>query len=182
MREDDALHRATEFLKDLFPAGAIDASQFDVGAAGLLSARTEAELAAVVQSLPAPVAFTSQDRRLTMPLEIHGGIGRLRLAGRWQIATETHIHADVGSIRLDLTDAEFDDNVVDLHVYSGGGSITIIVPVGVGVQIMRHRGGVDSRLEPSVPGFPLVRLDVTTNIGRVRLRNPEPRRGRGRAG
>ena len=31
---------------------------------------------------------------------------------------------------------------------------------------------VDTRLDPPVPGLPLVRLDVTTNIGRVHLRHP----------
>ena len=32
----------------------------------------------------------------------------------------------------------------------------IIVPRGVATQITRHRGGVDSRLEPPVPGLPLL--------------------------
>jgi hypothetical protein len=72
----------------------------------------------------------------------------------------------------DIDAGRFDAVVADLHVYTGWGSITIIVPRGVGVQLTRHRGGVDSRLEPPVPGLPLVRLDVTTNIGRVRLRHP----------
>jgi hypothetical protein len=114
----------------------------------------------VVRSLPQPVAFTSPDRRLAKPLEIHSGMGRLRLAGQWQAA------------RDDLTEAQFDGNVIDLHVYTGWGSITIIVPRGLDVQVTHHRGGVDSWLEPPVPGLPLIRLDVTTNIGRVRLRHP----------
>ena len=168
MRENDAQHRATEFLKELYAAGDIDAGQFDTGVAG----RTEPELARVVRSLPGPVLFTSPDRRLTRPLEIRGGIGRLRLAGRWQIATETHVSADLGSVRLDLTEAEFDGPVIDLHVYSGWGSITIIVPRGVAVQIIQHKGAVDSRLEPPLHGLPLVRLDVTTHIGRVHLWHP----------
>ena len=99
-------------------------------------------------------------------------MGRLRLAGRWQIARETHVSADLGSVRLDLTEAEFDGHVIDLHVYSGWGSITIIVPRGVAVQIVHHKGGVDSRLDPPVPGLPLLRLDVTTHIGRVHLQHP----------
>jgi hypothetical protein len=52
---------------------------------------------------------------------------------------------------------------------------------GVDVQVIRHRGGVDSRLDPPVPGLPLIRLDVTTNIGRVHLRHPGTR-GRTAAG
>ena len=169
---DDAQQRATEFVKELYATGDIDAARLDAGVAGVLAARTDAELAEVVRSLPQPVVLTSPERRLTKPLEIHSGIGRLRLMGRWQVARETHISADLGSVRLDLTEAEFDDHVVDLHVYTGCGSITIIVPAGVDVQVIRHRGGVDSRLEPPVPGLPLIRLDVTTNIGRVHLRHP----------
>ena len=125
-----------------------------------------------MRSLPAPVEFTSPDRRLARPLKIRGGMGRLRLAGRWQIARETHVSVHLGSVRLDLTEAEFDGHVIDLHVYSGWGSITIIVLRGVAVQIIHHEGGVDSRLDPPVPGLPLVRLDVTTHIGRVHLRHP----------
>ena len=182
MRED-AQQRATEFLKELYATGDIDASGFDTGVTGLLAAKTEAELAEVVRSLPGPVALTSPDRRLAKPLEIHSGLGRLRLAGQWQVAAETHISADLGSVRLDFTQAEFDDHVIDLHVYSGCGSITIVVPRGVGIQTIRHRGGVDSRLDPPVPGFPVIRLDVTAMIGRVHLRHPAtPGRGGRRPG
>lgn len=181
---EDAQQRATEFLKELYAAGDIDASRFDTGITGLLAAKTEAELAEVVRSLPPPVSLTSPDRRLAKPLEIHSGLGRLRLGGKWQVARETHISADLGSVVLDFTEAEFDDRIIDLHVYTGCGSITIIVPSGVGVQVTRHRGGVDSRLDPPVPGLPIIRLDVTTNIGRVHLchpGNPEhPRRRLGR--
>jgi hypothetical protein len=171
MRED-ARQRATEFVKELYAAGEIDTDRLDTGVAGVLAAKSEAELAEVVRSLPAPVPLTSPERRLARPLEIHSGIGRLRLAGKWQLARETHISADIGSISLDLTQAEFDDHVIDLHIYTGCGTITIIVPPGMDVQVIRHRGGVDSRLDPPVPGLPLIRLDVTTNIGRVRLRHP----------
>jgi hypothetical protein len=173
MHEDDR-QRATEFVKELYAAGEIDADRLGAGVAGVLAAGSEAELAAVVRSLPAPVALTSQERRLAEPLEIHSGMGRLRLAGKWQVARETHVSADLGSVRLDLTEAEFDDRVIDLHVYTGWGSVTIIVPPGVGVQLIKHRGGVDSRLDPPVPGLPLIRLDVTTNIGKVHLRHPQP--------
>jgi len=171
---EDAQHRATEFLKELYVAGRIDQDRFDSGVAELLAATSDAEVAEVVKELPPPVALTSPDRRLDRPLEIHSGIRRLRLAGRWQVARETHLSADVGSVRVDLTEAEFDDRVIDLHIYTGCGNITIIVPPGVAVQMIHHRGGVDSRLELPVPGLPLIRLDVTTNIGKVRLRHPGP--------
>jgi hypothetical protein len=69
----------------------------------------------------------------------------------------------------------------NLHVYTGWGRVSIVVPPGVGVQLRQTRGTVRSRLGPPVPGFPLVRLDVTTNIGTVHLYRAEdpPRRRRG---
>jgi len=85
MRED-ARQRATEFVKELYATGEIDADRFGAGVAGVLAAGSEAELAEVVQSWPAPVTLTSQERRLAEPLEIHSGLGRLRLAGQWQVA------------------------------------------------------------------------------------------------
>jgi hypothetical protein len=169
---EDAHQQATEFVKELYASGHIDAGRFDASVTGILTATTEAELAEVVRSLPQPVVLTSADRRLTNPLEIRSGIGRLRLTGRWQVGKQTHVSADLGSITIDLSEAEFDDDVIDLHVYTGCGSITIIVPRGVRIQIIRHRGGLNSRLEPPVPGLPLIRLDLTTNIGRIRLRHP----------
>lgn len=169
-----ARQRTSEFVKDLYAGGDIDADRLNTGISGVLAAQTEAELAEVVRSLPSPVAFSSPGRRLAKPLEIHSTFGRLRLAGQWQVARETHIGSDLGSVRLDLTQAEFDDDVVDLHVYCGCGSITVIVPRGLAVQVTHHRGGVDSRLEPPVPGLALIRLDATANIGRIRLRHPAP--------
>lgn len=175
MRDDDR-HRATEFLKELYASGAIDADRFDEGVAAVLAAGSDSEVAVVMRELPAPVAFTDPDRRLTDKLEIHGGMRGLRLTGRWQLAKETHVNAELGNVRIDLTEAELDDRVVDLHVYTGWGRITLIVPRGVAVQVVRHRGGVDSRLEPAVPGLPVIRLDATSNIGRIRLRHPKLRR------
>jgi hypothetical protein len=173
--DEDSRHHAAEFLKDRFAAGDIGADQLEVSIAGLLAARTEADLVELVRSLPQPFPIVSPERQLADPLKIRSGVGRLRLTGRWQVARETHISAEVGNVRIDLTDAEFDDHVIDLHVYTGCGRITIIVPRGFAVQIIQHRGGVRSHLDRPVPGLPLIRLDVTTNIGTVHLRHPQSR-------
>jgi uncharacterized protein DUF1707 len=63
MREEDR-HGATEFLKQLYAAGQIDAGTLDDGVAGLLAASTETELAELVRSFPAPVTLTSPGQRL----------------------------------------------------------------------------------------------------------------------
>jgi len=50
MREDDR-QRATEFVKELYAAGEIDADRLDTGVAGVLAARSEAELAGYAAQL-----------------------------------------------------------------------------------------------------------------------------------
>jgi Domain of unknown function (DUF1707) len=119
MMREDARQRATEFLKELYAAGDIDAGRLETGVDGLLTAKTEGELAEVVRSFPPPIAITRPDRRLAKPLEINSGTGRLRLTGHWQVGGQTHVSAQLGSIRIDLTEAEFDHDIIDLHVYTG---------------------------------------------------------------
>jgi len=79
---EDARQRAAEFVKELYAAGAIDADRLGTSVDKVLAARSEIELAGVIRSLPAPVTLTSQERQLARPLEIHSGVGRLRLAGK----------------------------------------------------------------------------------------------------
>jgi hypothetical protein len=61
----------------------------------------------------------ARSAQLADPLKIHSGVGRLRLTGRWQVARQTNISAELGNVRIDLTGAEFDDYMIDLHVYTG---------------------------------------------------------------
>lgn len=179
------IDRGIGILRELVATGALDFDQFESAVTGLLAAKTEAELAAVVQALPSPVPITPPERRHSEPLRLRGGFGPLHLAGRWQVAAETHVSVELGPVTIDLTDAEFDEPVVDLHVYTGWGRVSIVVPPGVGIALRQTRGTVRSRLGPPVPGFPLVRLDVTTHIGTVHLHDavdqPRQRLRRGHA-
>jgi len=127
------------------------------------------QLAQIISVLPSPVAMTPAERRRAEPLKLGGGTGRVRIHGTWQIARQTSIRAELGSVTVDLSHAELDDRIVDLSVYTGWGAITIIVPAGLGVEVVRSRGRVISMIEPPIPGLPLVRLKAITNIGRIRL-------------
>jgi hypothetical protein len=81
-------------------------------------------------------------------------------------------------VTVDLGEAEFDDRTIDLSVYTGWGTITTVVPPGVGVQLLRTSGSVSSRIHPPIPGFPLVKLRAQTNIGRIPLRTRDDTRRR----
>jgi hypothetical protein len=166
---EETRSRAVEALHVLAAAERIDGAQFEIAVADVLRARTEAELAELLLSLPSALAMTPAERRRDGPLKLGGGVGRLRIEGRWQVARQTSISVELGSVTIDLTDAEFDDRIVDLRVYTGWGAIRIIVPPGLVVEVVRHRGRVISQIGPPTPGLSLVRLTTLTNIGRTHL-------------
>jgi hypothetical protein len=166
---EETRSRAIEALHALVVADRIDSAQFERAVAELLQVRTEAELAELLRSLPPASAMTPAERRRDGPLKLGGGFGRLRIEGRWSVARQTSISVELGSVTVDLTDAELHDRVVDLKVYTGWGAIRIIAPPGLGIEVVRHRGRVISRIGPPTPGLPLVRLTALTNIGRTHL-------------
>ncbi len=177
---EETRSRAVAVLQALLAADQIDAQQFEGAVAELLQVHTEADMAELLRSLPSPVAMTPAARRRAGELKLGGGYGGLRIEGRWQVARQTNISVELGSITVDLTNAEFDDRIVDLKVFTGWGAIRVVVPTGLGIEVVRHRGRVISRIGPPTPGLPLVRLTALTNIGRIRVipAGSEPRRRR----
>lgn len=175
----DERSNAVSVLQAMLADDRLGLADYERAVEQVLAARTETELGEALGSLPPPVAVTPIDRRLDQPLKIRGGIGRLRLDRPWQLGGRTNVHADLGSVMIDLTQAQFDERTIDLSVYTGWGTITIVVPPGVGIQLLHAHGTVSSRIAAPLPGFPLVRLRAQTNIGRIRLLtadDPRPRR------
>jgi hypothetical protein len=175
---DELRSNAVGVLRAMLAADRLGLADYERAVHQVLSARTETELDEVLRSLPSPVTVTPPDRRLDQPLKIRGGTGRLRLDRPWQLARQTSVRAELGSVLIDLTQAQFDERTIDLSVYTGWGTITIVVPPGVGIQLLRSHGTVSSRIAAPLPGLPVVRLRAQTNIGRIRLRTPDDVRRR----
>ncbi|MGA3218099.1 MAG: LiaF domain-containing protein [Acidimicrobiales bacterium] len=146
----------------------------------ILGAQTEGELAAVVRSLPPPVELTPPARRRQEPLEIFTAMGEVRLDGRWQVSRITKINAGMGPVTIDLTGAEFDDWDVEIVVHTTIGEITVIVPRGFDVRLVGRNGAVKTVVEPPVPGFPVVRLSATSDMGTIRVVHPREKTRRRR--
>ena len=167
-------------VQRLLASGTVDLDRFHAALDGLLKARTEAEVAAVVRSLPPPVALTPPARRRQEPLEISTPMGEVRLEGRWQVGRLTTVHAGMGTVMIDLTEAEFDYLDVELVVQTTMGTITLIVPRGFDVRPGGRSGAVANTIEPPVPGFPVVRLSATTEMGTIRVMHPKQEKRRRR--
>ncbi len=177
---EDVRQRGIAVLQGHVAAGRVDQDEFEHLLDGLLRARTEGELAAMMRQLPPPVAITPPDRRRRAPLEIAGSVGAVRLDGRWQVGRRTEISGGMGAVVVDLTEAEFDDWDVEIVVHTSMGAITVIAPPGLDIRLVGRNGNVTTSLGPPVPGFPVVRLSATSDLGTIRVVHPPERRRRRR--
>jgi hypothetical protein len=173
---EDLRERGIEGLQGLLASGKVDLDRFQRALDGLLGARTHADFASVVRSLPPPVQFTPPARRRQEPLKISTSISGVRLTGRWQVGHLTRIDTGMGDVTIDLTEAEFDDWDVKIVVRIGMGSITVIAPRGLDVRQVGRCAAVKSTLQEPIPGFPVVQLSASCNRGAIRLMHPKERR------
>jgi Domain of unknown function (DUF1707) len=177
---EDLRQRGIDLLQEFLAGGQVDLDRFQAALDGLLGARTHADFAAVVRSLPPPVRFTPAARRRQEPLEISTSMGEVRLKDRWQVGRLTKISTGMGAVTIDLTEAEFDDWDVEIVVHTSMGSVTVIAPRGLDIRQVGRSSAVDSTLEEPVPGFPVVRLSASSDMGTIRLMHPKEKRQRRR--
>lgn len=175
---EDLRERGIGVLQGLLASGRVDLDRFQTALDGLLRARTHPDFASVVRGLPPPVQFTPSARRHQEPLEISTSMGDVRLEGRWQIGRLTKIDTGMGNVTIDLTEAEFDDWDVKIVVHVGMGSVTVIAPQGLDVRQVGRITAVTSTLQEPIPGFPVVRLSASCNMGTIRLMHTEEKRQR----
>jgi len=175
---EDLQQRGIDFLQELLADGKVDLDRFQKALDALLGVHTQADFASVVRSLPPPVEFTPPARRRQEPLEISTSMGDVRLEGRWQVSRLTKIDTGMGNVTIDLSQAEFDDRDVKIVVHTGMGKITVIVPRGLEVRPVGRSGPVTTTLEPPIPGFPVVRLSATSNMGTIRVMHPTEKKQR----
>jgi hypothetical protein len=177
---EDLQQRGIDFLQGLLASGKVDIDRFQEALDTLLEAHTHAEFASVVRTLPPPVEFTPPARRRHEPLEISTSMGEVRLEGRWQVSRLTKIDTGMGSVTIDLSQAEFDDWDVEIVVHTRMGAITVIAPRGLEVRPVGRSGPVNTALEPPIPGFPVVRLTATCDMGTIGVMHPTEERQRRR--
>jgi uncharacterized protein DUF1707 len=89
--------------------------------------------------------------------------------GRWRLGPSLKVVNVMGGCELDLNDAEFADDVVEMTVFSLMGGATIHVPEGLNVEVSDFAlmGGdsVDLGNERPDPGGPVLRLRLLSIMG-----------------
>lgn len=135
-RERDA---ATQRLQEAFAEGRLDDAEFDQRMRAALTARTRAQLAALLADLPAgtaparpgglPAPSGPQPGRLALGIK-----GAVRRAGRWRVPERFTAVVYKSSGLLDLRAAELTAPVTRITAVAYKSRIEILVPPGVRVE------------------------------------------------
>lgn len=184
---------AVAILREAAADGRLDFDELDQRVGDALGARTRDDLARVLTDLvPASGLGTAVERpvpvgegpgyRWEEPLLIEGGaLWSTILRGVWEVPPFLEVNTGFfASVRLDMTHATCRTRVIDLVINSSGGTITLVVPEGWGVDTQGVKTSslpytISSRL-PTRPshGAPRIMVRGRTS-GRLSVRNPTRR-------
>jgi hypothetical protein len=142
------------------------------------AARTLGELAALTTDLAAPSA---QPIRLDARRSVAAVFGKERREGRWVVPDSLTVTAIFGEVVLDLREALLQSSRITLLATVIGGTVQLIVPEGVAVEmtgssvLSRWTG---SEGVPPLPGMPVIEVRALAMAGRIKA--VVPRRSRWR--
>ena len=175
--DEDVRIAAIARLHDLVSGGRLSLECFSGVLEQVLAALSHADLEAAMLMLPPLVRLTPASRRLARPLVLRAAGSDLQLGSDWQLAADTTIGTGFGAARLDLTAASWDVDQINLRLETWG-SIEVLVPKGVAVQIVGGSASVQlESLSAPVPGGPVVRISTSGPAGVIRIRHPKERNG-----
>jgi hypothetical protein len=140
------------------------------------AARTLGELAVLTTDLAEPAA---QPIRLDSRRSVAAMFGKERREGRWVVPDQFGVTAICGEVVLDLREALLQASRITLFATIICGTLQLIVPEGVAVQmtgnsILSRRIGTGS--VPYVPGMPVIEVRALACGGRIKTVVPRPRR------
>jgi len=102
-------------------------------------------------------------------------LGSAQRSGFWRLAEESRVLAVLGSCKLDLRSARISAAVTTIDVSSVLGSVEVIVPTGVEVEIEVHAilGSRDMRMAggPPATGAPIIRITGIVLLGSLNIRD-----------
>jgi hypothetical protein len=158
---------AFERIKTAYADGVISYDEMEQRLDGVLTAATGDEVVAVIADLPAVVADGA--------LDIDAINGRIKRLGTWRVPRRIRISSEYGKVKLDLSQAQFESDKVEIDLQLTYGRARIIVPRSAVVDL---DGLVTDWKQPSYrrprhgPGSrPLIRITGHMEYGRLKVRH-----------
>jgi hypothetical protein len=178
LRASDADREHTaELLRLAAGEGRLTMEELEERLIATYDTRTRRELEALVADLvPADLALPGVSHARVPVRRGDGGTGWLvsimsgrDRKGRWRLGPSLNVVNVMGGSDLDLNDAEFADDVVQMTVFSLMGGADIRLPEGLNVEVSEFAlmGGNNVELgnEHPDPGGPLLRLRMLSIMG-----------------
>jgi uncharacterized protein DUF1707/cell wall-active antibiotic response 4TMS protein YvqF len=183
VRVSDAEREAVvERLNAATSEGRLTLEEFGDRVAEALAARTRGDLNRVVVDLPAPAAGPMIARSSaigapasTVPSPARTSeitpVGSVKRGGRWRIDRDMELGTIVGSVKLDLRQAEIGGAEIALHVKTVVGSVKVWIPYGIAVEVSGESVLGSRSVDEDSPGpyAPVLRLRIDTVMGSVKV-------------
>jgi hypothetical protein len=121
---------------------------------------------------PAAVAWGSDGETDKMT----AALSTVKREGPWRVRRRSFANVFMGSVELDLTQATFDVQVVEINVTQFLGSVSLRVPVGTTVRDETASVLAETSIKgigTPDPSFPVIVLRGTNVLGEIKVRGPK---------
>jgi uncharacterized protein DUF1707/cell wall-active antibiotic response 4TMS protein YvqF len=161
-------------LNDATGEGRLTIEEFSERVSAALAAKTRGDLDVLLTDLPAHPATQPRPARAAGPRTAEiTPIGSVKRGGNWRVDRDMELGTIVGSVKLDLRQAQIISGV-ELRVRAVVGSIKIWVPDGVEVDVAGQSilGSRSIAEGTAQAGAPRLRLHLDTVVGSVKVYRP----------
>jgi hypothetical protein len=159
-------------LREAMAEGRLTLDDFSQRTDAALTALTREQLTEVVADLPASPVYAPAT---FPPPWVIGVMGSAKRIGRWRVGHELHAVSIMGECKIDLRGAVIDSPVITIDALAIMGTVEIIVPEGVEVDLegIAIMGSKELRMSnaPIGQGAPRVRVTGLALMGEIKVRN-----------
>ena len=169
--------RAAELLQHACGDGRLTLEEFTVRVGAVWAADSSAELVRATADLAsAPVVGIGRTiEKVTCVFSQNKRIGR------WRVPRVLRVLTVFGESELDLREAQIDATEVEITGRCVFGTVKVIVPEGVEVDLLGSEvfsaKSLDLAPVPRLAGTPLVRVRINTYFGEIKVRSQGPNSG-----
>lgn len=185
LRASDSDREAVaERLREAAGDGRLDLEELQERLDRTFTAKTYGDLAPITADLPGgrmhapPPQQPAPAAPPAPPLVLKGGVAGDSRRGHWVVPQRIHLYGGMGGVKVDFTQAELTQSLVDLDAHGDIGGVTVVVPTTWRVELLHTESGMGgvsnktSKLPPPEGPGPLLRATCSGGIGGVTIRHP----------
>ena len=174
LASDAEREQSIVLLRDAVTSGRLTLEEFSDRVGQVQVARTDRDLAALTVDLPSAAPSVP-----AIPAVRHRALfSKLVRRGAFELPARSSWRSLFGTIVLDLRQARLEGPEVELAIYNLFGTVTVLVPAGVVVDVEGGGAFASQVIEPPerLPpaGAPRVRIQASGPGGTLYVRAPEP--------